>query len=77
MQAKKFINFSTVWQNYNEIKDSPYNLYSATKNSFGKIINFYENKHKEVKFYNVFIVPIHLLTIHPNQHPHAKMENLT
>ena len=55
MQAKKFINFSTVWQNYNEIKDSPYNLYSATKNSFGKIINFYENKHKEVKFYNVFI----------------------
>ena len=55
MQAKKFINFSTVWQNYNGIEDSPYNLYSATKNSFGKIINFYKNKHKEVKFYNVFI----------------------
>ena len=55
MKVKKFINFSTVWQNYDGTKNSPYNLYSASKNAFEKIIDFYKKNHKEIKFYNIFV----------------------
>ena len=42
MGVKTFINFSTVWENFNGKKDNYYNLYSAYKSSFKNIINFYK-----------------------------------
>ena len=34
MGVKKFINLSTVWENYNASKDDVFNLYSAYKKCF-------------------------------------------
>ena len=55
MKTKKFINFSTVWEDYNGIKNNYFNLYSAYKKAFSKILNFYRNKFKKVKFYELMI----------------------
>ena len=55
MQVKKFINFSTVWENYNGKKGNYYNLYSAYKDSFLNIINYYKKKHSQIKFLNLVI----------------------
>ncbi len=55
MKVKKFINFSTVWQNYDGKSDTAYNLYAATKISFSKILEFYIKKFSNIKFYNLFI----------------------
>ncbi len=55
MKTKKFINFSTVWEDYNGIKDNYFNLYSAYKKAFSKILNFYRNKFQKVKFYELMI----------------------
>ena len=55
MKTKKFINFSTVWEDYNGIKENYFNLYSAYKKAFSKILNFYRNKFQKVKFYELMI----------------------
>ena len=55
MRVKNFINFSTVWENYNGIKDNSNNLYSASKQAFEKIINYYQIKNKKINFYNLMI----------------------
>ena len=55
MKIKKFINFSTIWENYNGILNNPLNLYSASKQSFEKIVNYYQLKNKKTSFYNLFI----------------------
>ena len=55
MRVKKFVNFSTVWENYDGKKDNYYNLYSAYKASFGKIIGFYKKENKNIKFLNLVI----------------------
>ena len=55
MRVKKFINFSTVWENYDGKKDNCYNLYSAYKAGFGKIISFYKEENKNIKFLNLVI----------------------
>ena len=55
MRVKKFVNFSTVWENFDGKKDNYYNLYSAYKASFGKIISFYKKKNKNIKFLNLVI----------------------
>ena len=55
MKVKKFINVSTVWQNYNGKLDVAYNLYAAYKISFSKILNYYIRRFSSVKFYNLFI----------------------
>ena len=34
LKIKKFINLTTVWENYNGIKDNPNNLYSAIQTIF-------------------------------------------
>ena len=52
---KKFINFSTIWENYNGIKNNPNNLYAASKQAFEKIINYYQIKNKKIGFYNLMI----------------------
>jgi nucleoside-diphosphate-sugar epimerase len=55
MGVKKFINFSTVWENYNASKDDVPNLYSAYKKCFSVLIKYYEKKNFLVKFYNLMI----------------------
>lgn len=55
MKVKKFINFSTVWQNYNGKLDVAYNLYSAFKLSYSKILDYYIRKFSYIKFYDLFV----------------------
>ena len=55
MGVKKFINFSTVWENFNGKKENYFNLYSAYKASFLNIINFYNKKLNNIKFFNLVI----------------------
>ena len=55
MGVKKFINFSTVWENYDAKKENFFNLYAAYKNSFNSIINFYKKKAKKTQFYSLVI----------------------
>lgn len=55
MGVKKFINFSTVWENFNGKKENYFNLYSAYKASFLNIINFYNRKLNNIKFFNLVI----------------------
>ena len=55
MRVKKFVNFSTVWENFDGKKDNFYNLYSAYKASFIKIISFYKKKNLNTKFLNLVI----------------------
>ena len=55
MGVKKFINFSTVWENFNGKKENYFNLYSAYKASFLNIINFYNRKINNIKFFNLVI----------------------
>ena len=55
MHAKKFINFTTVWENYNGKAGNALNLYSASKQSFKNIIKYYAVLNKNIKFYDLFI----------------------
>ena len=55
MKTKKFINFSTVWEDYNSIKDNNCNLYSAYKKSFSTMIKFYSKILPGVNFFNIMI----------------------
>ena len=55
MKVKKFINFSTVWENYNAKKDDCFNLYSVYKKNFNNLINFYKKKSQNTKFFNLVI----------------------
>lgn len=38
----KFLNFGTRWQHMDALRDRPANLYSATKNAFQEILNYYQ-----------------------------------
>jgi nucleoside-diphosphate-sugar epimerase len=53
MKVKKFINFSSMWENYDGVKDNIFNLYSAYKKSFNFIISFYKKLYLKTKFYNL------------------------
>tara|TARA_Y100000389_G_scaffold50436_1_gene46157 strand:+ start:20 stop:871 length:852 start_codon:yes stop_codon:yes gene_type:complete len=55
MKVKKFINFTTVWENFNGEKDNFFNLYSVYKKNFSNLISFYNKKSNDTKFYNLFI----------------------
>ena len=55
MGVKKFINFSTVWENYDGKKDNYFNLYSVYKANFSRIENFYKKKLSNVNFLNLAI----------------------
>lgn len=55
MGVKKFINFSTVWENYNGKKDNYFNLYSVYKANFSKIMYFYKKKLNDISFFNLTI----------------------
>ena len=55
MKVKKFINFSTVWEDSDGIKDNSENLYAAYKKSFSNILNFYKKNLKKTDFYELII----------------------
>lgn len=55
MGVKTFINFTTVWENFNGKKANFFNLYSAYKASFGNLIKFYEKKSNKTKFFNLVV----------------------
>lgn len=55
MNVKKFINFSTVWENYNGKKENYFNLYAAYKRSFNSLVYFYEKKFIKTNFFNLVI----------------------
>ena len=55
LKVKKFINFTTVWENYNGKKNHSFNLYSTSKQIFRKILDSSKKKNKKIKFYNFFI----------------------
>jgi len=55
MKTKKFINFSTIWEDYDSIKDNNNNLYSAYKKSFSILINYYSKVLSHIGFFNIMI----------------------
>jgi nucleoside-diphosphate-sugar epimerase len=55
MKVKKFINFSTVWEDYNSIKENHYNLYTVYKKSFSLLIDYYSKNLSKIKFFNIMI----------------------
>ena len=55
MGVKNFIDFSTIWENYDGIKDNSNNLYSASKQAFEKIINYYDASNEKINFYKLII----------------------
>ena len=55
MSVKNFINFSTVWENYDGKKDKFFNLYSVYKRNFSNLIVYYQKKNPKIKFYNLFL----------------------
>jgi nucleoside-diphosphate-sugar epimerase len=55
MKTRKFINFSTVWEDYNSIKDNNNNLYSVYKKSFTLLINYYKKILPKISFFNIML----------------------
>ena len=55
MKVKKFVNFSTVWEDYNSIKGNNYNLYSVYKKSFSLLIDYYSKSLSKISFFNLLI----------------------
>lgn len=55
MKVKKFINFSTVWQDPYPKEDNFKNLYAAYKSGFNKIIKFYNKKLPNIKFFEIIL----------------------
>jgi nucleoside-diphosphate-sugar epimerase len=55
MKVKKFINFSSVWENFNGTKDNYFNLYSVYKRGFSNLLDYYKKNLPKIKFYNFFV----------------------
>ncbi len=55
MRVKKFINFSTVWEDSNSIINNSENLYAAYKKSFSIILGFYKKNFTKTKFYELML----------------------
>lgn len=56
LNAKKFINFSTTWEDSNNIENNPKNLYAAYKKSFNCIIQYYKKYFPNIKYIDLMIV---------------------
>ena len=54
MKVKKFINFSTIWEN-NDNTSNFTNLYAVYKKGFSSIIEYYKKKHLKIKFYELLL----------------------
>lgn len=55
MKTKKFINFSTVWEDYNGIRDNNINLYSVYKKAYALLLNYYKKKFQKIFFYEIML----------------------
>ena len=55
LKFSKFINFTSVWENFMAKKNNPANLYSVYKLSFTNIINYYKKNIDGIKFYNLYL----------------------
>jgi nucleoside-diphosphate-sugar epimerase len=55
MKVKKFINFSTVWQDPNPKKHDFQNLYAAYKSGFSKIVKFYKKILTKIDFFEIVL----------------------
>jgi nucleoside-diphosphate-sugar epimerase len=44
LKPKKFINFSTIWEDNDGLKNNPANLYAAYKKNFSTIVDYYQKK---------------------------------
>jgi len=53
MNVKKFIYFSTVWENYDGIKNNFFNLYASYKKSFKNLITYYKKLYPKIIFLNL------------------------
>ena len=53
MNIKKFIYFSTVWENYDGIKNNFFNLYASYKKSFKNLITYYKKLYPKIMFLNL------------------------
>ena len=56
LKTKKFINFSTTWEDSNNKYNNPKNLYAAYKKSFNCIIQYYKKKFPDISFFDLMIV---------------------
>ena len=56
LNAKKFINFSTTWEDTDNIENNPKNLYAAYKKSFNCIIQYYKKYFPNIKYIDLMIV---------------------
>ena len=56
LNAKKFINFSTTWEDSDNIENNPKNLYAAYKKSFNCIIQYYKKYFPNIKYIDLMIV---------------------
>ncbi|MDB4157801.1 NAD-dependent epimerase/dehydratase family protein, partial [Candidatus Pelagibacter sp.] len=55
METKKFINFSTVWEDYNGIKNNNINLYSVYKKAHALLIDYYKKILPKIFFYEIML----------------------
>ena len=55
MKTKKFINFSTVWEDFNAVKDNNINLYSVYKKAYALLLNYYKKKFQKIFFYEIML----------------------
>jgi nucleoside-diphosphate-sugar epimerase len=55
MKVKKFINFSTVWQDPYPKKDNFQNLYAVYKSSFSRIVKFYKKILTKIDFFEIVL----------------------
>lgn len=56
LNAKKFINFSTTWEDTDNIENNPKNLYAAYKKGFSCIIQYYKKYFPNIKYIDLMIV---------------------
>lgn len=54
-KVKKFINFSTNWENFNGKIDNAKNFYSVSKLAFSKILEYYSNNNKITKYFSLYL----------------------
>lgn len=55
MKVKRFVNFSTIWQDTINTGGKYVNLYSAYKKGFSEIIKYYKNLHNKINFFEILI----------------------
>jgi len=68
--VRRLVNTGTSWQFYENIRENPVNLYSATKEAFEKILNYYINAH------DFSVITLYLYDTYGPGDPRPKLVNL-